>query len=287
MAIRMLAISKIHTDMGTQVRECLRRDTIAEYVEAIERGDTLPPIIVFECMSTAGAPKLYVLADGFHRVKAYEKTQAQKVNADVRKGTLDDAKWFAIGANKSHGLTRSNKDKENAVKAALKHPNAVGKTDVSIAEHCGVSQPYVGKLRKELEASSLKTVISRTGKDGRTINTTNIGSKPRNPPAEPAEPDDDLEDYDDSDPDTSGDDHQVSSADLEELERGPDVAGVVYDKPEPEPELKPEEPEADDEREDFAERLRTWCRMQLNNFDMGPGQMATVIRRVAKEVGEW
>jgi len=57
------------------------------------------------------------------------------------------------------------------------HPKGAGLSDSQIAEHVGVSQPYVGKLRKEMEESGqLKTVIScRRGKDGKTYNTTNIG----------------------------------------------------------------------------------------------------------------
>ena len=50
-----------------------------------------------------------------------------------------------------------------------------GMSDTSIAEHVGVSQPFVGKLRKVLEEDgSLITVISRQGRDGRTTDTSNI-----------------------------------------------------------------------------------------------------------------
>ena len=45
-----------------------------------------------------------------------------------------------------------------------------------MAEHVGVSDPFVGKLRKGLEEDgSLSIVDSRTGRDGRTTDTTNIG----------------------------------------------------------------------------------------------------------------
>jgi hypothetical protein len=106
----------------------------------------------------------------------------------------DVAQWESYGANKSHGLRRSNSDKQKAVKAALLHSKGATESDRAIAEHCGVSDPFVGKLRKQMEGESgLQTVSSRTGRDGRTINTTNIG-KPRKPaePVEPDEPDDEL-----------------------------------------------------------------------------------------------
>jgi hypothetical protein len=62
------------------------------------------------------------------------------------------------------------------VKAALLHPKGAGLSDNQIAEHVGVSRTFVGKLRKEMEGDGrLATVASRTGADGRTRDTTNIG----------------------------------------------------------------------------------------------------------------
>jgi hypothetical protein len=61
-------------------------------------------------------------------------------------------------------------------KAALLHPKGAGLSDGQIAEHVGVSHTFVNKLRRELEQSgALATVASRTGLDGRTTDTTNIG----------------------------------------------------------------------------------------------------------------
>lgn len=82
-------------------------------------------------------------------------------------------------ANQSHGIRRTNTDKQRAVRAALLHPKCAAMSDNQLAEHVGVSVTFVGKCRHELEESgSLSTVDSRTGKDGRTIDTTNIGRKP-------------------------------------------------------------------------------------------------------------
>jgi hypothetical protein len=63
--------------------------------------------------------------------------------------------------------------------AALKHPKGAKCSNEQIAEHVGVSPPMVSKYRQEVEAT-LKVLESstRTGKDGRTINTENIGRKP-------------------------------------------------------------------------------------------------------------
>ncbi len=70
------------------------------------------------------------------------------------------------GANRSHGLRRTNADKERAVKTALQERPHF--SDRAIAGHCGVSPSFVGKCRSEAEnEGQLSTVDSRTGKDGR------------------------------------------------------------------------------------------------------------------------
>jgi len=59
----------------------------------------------------------------------------------------------------------------------MRHPNGAKLSDRQIAEHVGVTAPMVGKYREELSATA-KDLQSdqRTGRDGRTIDTTNIGS---------------------------------------------------------------------------------------------------------------
>lgn len=60
--------------------------------------------------------------------------------------------------------------------AALKHPNGAKKSDHQIAGHVGVSQPMVTKYRQQLSATNKDyQSANRTGRDGRTINTANIG----------------------------------------------------------------------------------------------------------------
>jgi len=63
--------------------------------------------------------------------------------------------------------------------AALKHPIGVKLSNVRIAEHCGVDDQSVASVRSELEAPvEIPTPTVRTGRDGRTINATNIRPKP-------------------------------------------------------------------------------------------------------------
>ena len=50
---------------------------------------------------------------------------------------------FALGANTTHGIRRSNRDKINAVKLALKDPQILELTQQQIADICRVSRETV------------------------------------------------------------------------------------------------------------------------------------------------
>jgi hypothetical protein len=119
------------------------------------------------------------------------------VDCEVREGSKEDAQRHAVGANADHGARRTNEDKRRAVLLAFDlWPDA---SDRQIAEYARVSAPTVGAVRK----GTVKVLQSgqpeedqpaarpRKGKDGRTINTGNIGRK-KAPPADrgnhPAEP---------------------------------------------------------------------------------------------------
>ena len=60
-----LALDKLVTDAGTQVRAEISEYIVGEYVDALGEGARFPPVVVFR---GKGAD---VLGDGFHRVRAY------------------------------------------------------------------------------------------------------------------------------------------------------------------------------------------------------------------------
>ena len=64
------------------------------------------------------------------------------------------------------------------LRGAQRHPNGAKMSDGQIAEHVGVSVAMVGKYRAEL-TPTIKDLESttRTGRDGRKINTANIGRR--------------------------------------------------------------------------------------------------------------
>ena len=133
-------------------------------------------------------PPTYWMADGFHRYHAAQKAEKESLECVVRRGNLEDACWFSITANKTHGLRRSTADKQKAVKAALVHPKSKGLSDEEIANEVGVSRKTVLEYRKKLEKDgTCEKVTSRTGKDGRTIDTSGIG-KTRKPKVKSEKP---------------------------------------------------------------------------------------------------
>lgn len=163
-------MAKIRLDGQTQSRIALSEDVIVEYAGLMKGGYQFPPLlVVFDGAS-------YWLVDGFHRRWAAVKAKVKDLKCIVLQGTRDDARWISYGANKDHGLPRSNPDKKRAVLAALKHPNGAKWSDGKIGEHVGVSQRMVTKYRQELTPTQKDSESpTREGRDGRTTNTANIG----------------------------------------------------------------------------------------------------------------
>lgn len=159
---RAVKLCDIRLDGDTQARAELNNGAVQEYYEAMLAYQEFPRVVVFFDGSD------YWLADGFHRFHAFKRTQyADSMECDVHTGGKRDALLFAVGANRGHGLRRTNDDKRRAVAILLGDEEWCQRSDMWIAEHAAVSQPFVGSMRK-----SLITVISdpsaKTGKDGRT-----------------------------------------------------------------------------------------------------------------------
>ena len=166
-----LDLTKIRTDGGTQPRAELDVAIVSEYVDAMQRGDDFPPVKV---MYDGENHWLY---DGFHRVEAAQSIGRTKIGVEVGQGTKEDAQWASLAANKRHGLRRSQADKRRAIKRALKHTHGAQASDREIARHVGCDHKTVGKHREKQEATGeIPQSEERTGADGRTIDTSNIGS---------------------------------------------------------------------------------------------------------------
>ena len=176
-----ISLDHIDPNGGTQMRTRIDDAVVAEYAERMAAGDEFPPIVVFR------EGKKFWLADGFHRFRARRACSARDVRALVHVGDRSDAIEYAIGANKSNGLRRTNDDKRMAVRAALAHERLRERGNVEIAEMVGVSDEMVRKMRSGESAqppsvggSSQAPAMTRIGKDGRR---RRLPSNPRPTPA--------------------------------------------------------------------------------------------------------
>jgi len=106
---------RIRTDLGTQMRIAMNEEVVKEYAEAMQAGCEFPPLRAF-----FDEPNdLIILVDGFHRLAAHNQVRPNdQIRVELVFGTAEDAQWESIGANKSHGLRRSNEDKRNAITQA-------------------------------------------------------------------------------------------------------------------------------------------------------------------------
>ncbi|HVA45835.1 MAG TPA: ParB N-terminal domain-containing protein [Pirellulales bacterium] len=157
-----LEVAKIRTDGGTQVREQIDGLVVEEYVERMRSPDVFPPIVVFFDGQD------FWLADGFHRFRAHSRLEHPTVECRVLQGTRRDAVLFALKANNTHGLRRTNADKRHAVKLVLADEEWSKRSNRWIAEVCGVGHDLVGGLRGQLadSASLPKEGVARVGQDG-------------------------------------------------------------------------------------------------------------------------
>jgi hypothetical protein len=158
---------RIRTDFGTQMRIAINDEVVRDYAEAMQAGCKFPALRAYFDEPN----NLMILVDGFHRLAAHNKVRPNdQILVELVLGTAEDARWESVGANKSHGLRRSNEDKRNAVQQALLHSKGAEESDRSIAEHVGVHHDTVGRIRKEMELSgAIRRIESRTVRRGNQV----------------------------------------------------------------------------------------------------------------------
>jgi uncharacterized ParB-like nuclease family protein/FtsZ-binding cell division protein ZapB len=157
--VETIEIKKIRTDAGTQSRVEISEELVQEYYEVIEDEGDMPPIVVFFDGLT------YYLADGFHRIMAYQRATREYIEAQVKGGTLRDAIKYSLSANSKHGLRRTNADRRRSVTTALDDLEWGELPAREIARMCDVSHTFVNKIVKERtqppkdKPSKLKNVV--------------------------------------------------------------------------------------------------------------------------------
>ena len=151
-----MKIESIELDSSIQCRSAIDTATVGEYAERMEEGDIFPPVVLF------GDSARCWIGDGWHRVLAARQAGFEDIPADVRKGGRRDALQYALGANASNGMRRTNADKRRCVEIALKEFG--GLSSRAIADMCGVSNHIVDSARLPLGENPNAT---RTTTDGR------------------------------------------------------------------------------------------------------------------------
>lgn len=197
MKIKLIKLADIEISGSTQQREKIDLNAVDDYAEAMKCGAKFPPVTLF----FDGAQ--HWLADGFHRYHAYKLAEIIEISADVHEGTNRDARLFSAGANGAHGLRPTNADKRKSVLVLLEDKEWAKWSDASIARHCKVTHPFVGKLRKEILIQPV-TVTGDKEKRVLTVNTLSPEAAPgadvenstQQPPSpaqpEPLNPEDDY-----------------------------------------------------------------------------------------------
>jgi hypothetical protein len=160
-----------------QQRVKLSPKAIDEYTALYREGHDLGHITVFD----DGADR-YV-ADGFHRITAALDAGLDTLPAVIHQGTERDALLYACSCNQ-HGVPLTNADKNLRVKTLLQDAECATWSDGQIARHCGVTQPFVSKVRAQLitvmsgavAGGRPRTYTTKRGQH-KTMDTAHIGQK--------------------------------------------------------------------------------------------------------------
>jgi hypothetical protein len=156
---KVLNIGALVLDQKLQSRTEINEDTVADYVEAVKRGDEFPPVLAY----FDGVH--YWLTDGYHRYHAHKQAGRAGIDCEVVNGTFRDAVLRATSVNSKHGMRRTYADKRKAVMTLIDDIEWDTWSNIEMAEHCGVSASFVSNLRSESgKKSDVVTYKTPTGK---------------------------------------------------------------------------------------------------------------------------
>jgi hypothetical protein len=137
-----IRLSDVVVDPGLQIRVELNEDRISDFVEILDR---LPP------MRLVRVEREDILADGFHRYLACERSRKDVIKVLVASGTYKDALLVAIQSNSNGSLPLSRADKRKAVGQMLAYYPE--RANSWIAEEVGSSMQTVDSIRNDMEES--------------------------------------------------------------------------------------------------------------------------------------
>lgn len=110
-----LSINNITIDPAVDIRQKMDETTIKEYMEVLDR---MPPVVVFD------TPEGYILSDGFHRTTAAERLGRTEIEAEIRRGTRQDAEEYAAHANAHAALKLTSAERAVGIRRVHRiHPD--------------------------------------------------------------------------------------------------------------------------------------------------------------------
>lgn len=169
--VKNLPIDDLCLEPELQMRE-MQEEAIEDYAEHLK---DLPPILI---VRDADFAKDFVV-DGWHTLAAARRKGWTSIPCKIIEGDYADAVLAAAKANATHGIRRTDDDKERAIKRLLAQEKWQGKSSRWIATELKVSPQTVEKVRNsntrtnstahgEQLKKPKKQGESREGRDGKT-----------------------------------------------------------------------------------------------------------------------
>jgi hypothetical protein len=155
----------------TQPRKGIDQTVVKEYADAMRGNDDIPAAIFPPVDAIEDEHGNIFLVDGYHRLRASVHVGFTEIAANIYPGTERDAILASVGANATHGLPRTNKDKEKAVLRLLEDEEWRKFSDRQIAILTHTSNTFVGKVRHDNGYGTDERVTAR----GDVMKTGNIG----------------------------------------------------------------------------------------------------------------
>lgn len=181
--LKLVFLADVDQAESPKTRESIIKEVVADYADKLQSKENLPPPVVFQ----ADGEKFYRVADGMHRIAAHKKIARKALQCDVRRGGYDECLKFALSSNRSHGLRRSQMDKQTCARAAiLQWPD---KSNRELGMLVGVDDHTIQSVRVILEnAGKLKPMEVRIGVDGVEQPAAKPKTEAKPKPREPAAP---------------------------------------------------------------------------------------------------
>lgn len=164
---------------GIQARVSFNQETADEYTEKLKQALAEQQPNPFPPGKAVRAPDGKIFPyDGLHRLDAHKRN---KVDMEFELYETPEgweasryAQFLAFGANAEHGLKRTNKDKQFAVKTAIQlFPEA---SNMDVARMTNVSEKMVRDWRPAKASASAVRTVTRKGKTVK-MDTSRIGTK--------------------------------------------------------------------------------------------------------------